>query len=93
MDLAGEFTEALTLLCRKFNKAFKKFDRRARPNVNDKLSDNIKKFENPRMQAFKAGLKMMKYQISSKGFNVMSVKGMDISNLNAQPFSRSRRRA
>jgi excinuclease UvrABC nuclease subunit len=33
MDLAGEFTEALALLGRKFNKAFKKFDRRSRPNV------------------------------------------------------------
>src|ERR1044072_9567004 len=36
MDLAGEFTEALALLGRKFNKTFKKFDRRSRPHVNDK---------------------------------------------------------
>src|ERR1044072_3737902 len=39
VDLAREFTEALALLGRKFNSAFKKFDRRSRPNVNDKLSD------------------------------------------------------
>src|ERR1044072_1635351 len=47
-DLAGEFSEALALLGRKFNRAFKKFDRRSRPNVNDKLSDNVKKFDNSR---------------------------------------------
>ena len=52
MDLAREFTEALALLGRKFNKAFKKFDKRSRPNVNDKLSDNFKKFENPRNASF-----------------------------------------
>src|ERR1044072_3569550 len=52
VDLAGEFTEALDLLGRNFNKAFKKFDRRPRPNVNDKLSDNFKKFENPRNASF-----------------------------------------
>src|ERR1044072_1134842 len=47
-DLAGEFTEALALLSRKFNRAFKRFDRRSRSNVNDKLSDNVKKFDNSR---------------------------------------------
>ena len=52
MDIPGEFTEALTLLGRKFNKAFKKFDRRSRPNVNDKLSDNFRKFETPRNANF-----------------------------------------
>src|ERR1044072_8191805 len=52
VDLAGEFTEALALLGRKFNKAFRKFDRRSRPYVSDKLSDNFKKPENPRNTSF-----------------------------------------
>src|ERR1044072_1628596 len=51
-DLAGEFIEALALLGRKFNRACKKFDRRSRPNVNDKLSDNVKKFDNSRNAGF-----------------------------------------
>ena len=57
MDIAGEFTEALALLGRKFNKAFEKFDRRPMSNVNDKLSDNIKKFENPRNASFQRSSK------------------------------------
>src|ERR1044072_5771618 len=40
-DFVGEFSEALTLLGRKFNKAFKKFDRKSKPNVTDKLPDNF----------------------------------------------------
>ena len=52
MDFAGEFTEALALLGRKFNKAFKKFDRRSRPNVTDKLSDNFRKIDNSRNTSF-----------------------------------------
>ena|ERR1044072_6168094 len=52
MDFAGEFTEELALLGRKFNKAFKNFDRRSRPNVTDKLSDNFRKFDNSRNTSF-----------------------------------------
>src|ERR1044072_3536068 len=56
-DIAGEFSEALALLGRKFNRAFKKFDRRTRPQVNDKLSDNVKKFDNSRNAGFQRRFK------------------------------------
>ena len=45
VELAGEFTNALALLGRKFNKAFKIFDRKSRLNVLDKESDNFKRSE------------------------------------------------
>ena len=42
-EFGEEFTEALALLGRKFNNAFKRFDRRSRPNVQDMSLDNHKK--------------------------------------------------
>jgi hypothetical protein len=52
VELAGEFTDALALLGRKFNKAFKRFDRKSRPNVLDKESDNFKRSENFRNSGY-----------------------------------------
>ena len=46
MDMGEEFSYALALLGRKFNKVFKKFDRKSRTNVQDKSSDNFKKVGN-----------------------------------------------
>src|ERR1044072_6501380 len=52
MGFAGEFSEALALLGRKFNKAFEKFDRKSKPNVSDKFPENFKKFDNSRSLGF-----------------------------------------
>ena len=52
MDFAGEFSEALALLGRKFNKAFKKIDRKSKPIVSDKLLENFRKFDNSRSLGF-----------------------------------------
>ena len=51
-DFVGEFSNALALLGRKFNKAFKKFDRKLKTNVSDKLSDNYRKADNARSLGF-----------------------------------------
>src|ERR1044072_3236496 len=52
IGFAGEFTDAVALLGRKFNKAFKRLDSKLRPNVQNKLSDNFKKFDNVRNLGF-----------------------------------------
>src|ERR1044072_5551314 len=74
-DFAGEFTEALALLSRKFNKAFKKFDRRPRPNVTDKLSDNVKKFDNFRNTSFQRKFKDDEKPSRAKGIQCHECEG------------------
>src|ERR1044072_1927759 len=74
-DYAGEFTEALALLSRKFNRAFKKFDRRTRPNVTDKLSDNVKKFDNSRNTSFQRKFKDDEKQSRAKGIQCHECEG------------------
>ena len=93
MDFAGEFTEALALLGRKFNKAFKKLtEGQGRMSLTSCLT-TLESLTTPGILVFNAEVKMKKGQISLKGFNAMSVKGMVISSLNVQHFSRSKRRA
>src|ERR1044072_1625594 len=75
MDFAGEFTEALALLGRKFNKAFKKYDRRSRPNVTDKLSDNFTKFNNSRNTSFRRRGKDDERTNKSKGIQCHEREG------------------
>ena len=74
-DLAGEVTEPLALLGRKFNRAFKKFDRRSRPNVNDKLSDNGKKFDNSRNGGFQRRFKDEEKPSRAKGIQCHECEG------------------
>src|ERR1044072_47040 len=74
-DFAGEFTEALALLSRKFNRAFKKFDRRLKPNVTDKLSDNVKKFDNSRNGGFQRKFKDDEKQSRAKGIQCHECEG------------------
>jgi hypothetical protein len=51
-DFGGEFTEALALLEKKFNKAFKRLDRKSRPNVQDKSPDHFKRSDNFRNSGY-----------------------------------------
>src|ERR1044072_9023453 len=74
-DFAGEFTEALALLRRKFNRAFKKFDRRSRSNVTDKLSDNVKKFDNSRNACFQRKFKDDEKPSKAKGIQCHECEG------------------
>src|ERR1044072_3058372 len=74
-DLAGEFTEALALLSKKFNRAFKRFDRRSRPNVNDKMSDNVKKFDNSRNAGFQRKYKDDEKPSKAKGIQCHECEG------------------
>ena len=45
-DMGEEFSDALALLGRQFNKVFKRFDRKSSPFVHDKPSRNFNKFDN-----------------------------------------------
>src|ERR1044072_962921 len=92
MDFAGEFTEALTLLGRKFNKAFKKFDRRSRPNVTDKLSDNFRKFENSRNASFQRKGKDDERPNKSRGIQCHECKGYDHIKSECQTFLKKQKK-
>ena len=86
-DFVGEFSEALALLGRKFNKAFKKFDRKSKPNVSDKLPDNFKKVDNARGLGFQQKKGRMKRDLASlEDSNVMNVKVLVTSKQNVLPF-------
>lgn len=41
-DIGERISEAIALLSRKFNKVLKRLDKRTKPNVQDKMSDNLK---------------------------------------------------
>ena len=67
MDFAGEFTYALELLGRKFNKDFKRLDRKSRPNVLGKTSDNFKRSDNSRNFRFQRKAKEEERPSRNKG--------------------------
>src|ERR1044072_1674596 len=75
MDLAGEFTDALALLGRKFNKAFKRLDRKSRPNVLDKMSDNFKRNDNFRKPGIQRKAKEEERPSRNKGIQCHECEG------------------
>src|ERR1044072_539484 len=75
MDLAGEFTNALALLGRKFNKAFKRLDRKSRPNVLDKRFDNFKRSDNFRNHGFQRKAKEEERPSRNKGIQCPECEG------------------
>src|ERR1044072_6753989 len=75
VDFIGEASEALALLRRKFNKEFKKFDRKSKPNVSDKLPDNFRKFDNARGLGFQRKGKDEERPSSARGLQCHECEG------------------
>src|ERR1044072_9072205 len=75
-DLVGEFSDALALLGRKFNKAFKKFDRKSKPNVSDKLPDIYRKTDNARSLGFQRKGKDEERPSRSRGIQCHECEGV-----------------
>src|ERR1044072_8731736 len=74
-DLVGEFSDALALLGRKFSKAFKKFDRKSKPNVSDKLPDIYRKTDNARSLGFQRKGKDEERPSRSRGIQCHECEG------------------
>src|ERR1044072_2927537 len=74
-DFVGEFSDALALLGRKFNKAFMKLDRKSKPNVSDKLSDNYRKANNARSLGFQRKGKDEERPSRSRGIQCHECEG------------------
>ena len=85
-DFVGEFLDALALLGRKFNKAFKRFDRKSKPNVSDKLPENYRKVDNARGLGFRRKEKDEERPSRSRGFQCHECEGFGHIKLNALLF-------